>query len=453
MLLDLIKLRLHELAIILISLWGIFDLIYAPHPHYPKEVGLFPAFRMGQYTLLISEIMVWGFVGLFFIRVLEKVVKSGRINLAPKEFSFSVLIFLFLVILSLLQGLANRNLNLLAQFRVFFPNIVILIFLNLAISSNVEKIVFKITTLGGVLILILGMINFHFPGVLNNYTISAESYDIWFALYLVVWLFSISLSRLIFFKFNIYWILLTCLSTVVVLLHLTNKPIIFATFISGTVICLLGIFSKSRKAQFRTIVYSSLGFFVLISTFYMLSDSFKNEMVQTLARRYFKSEITHADEIGHAIVMSKLGGSEKDVSGGRIDIWKSYLKLAGAGIGVSPKGLGASAQINMHGAIFEDKPVHNRFVYLAYHFGFIAALIYVTIVFRFMKNGFVIFRHFRQIDCYGFSMDKLIGIFSFIIAVIASGMVGGPVNNPRFAWFFWFFVFVILKRWQKLQLF
>ena len=106
----------------------------------------------------------------------------------------------------------------------------------------------------------------------------------------------------------------------------------------------------------------------------------------------------------------------------------------------------------MHGAYFKDKPTHNRIVYLAYHFGFIAALIFVIIVYRFIKNGFLIFRCYRPIDCNGFSMDKLIGIFSFTVAVIASEMIGGPVNNPRFAWFFWFFVFVILKRWQKLKL-
>ena len=120
------------------------------------------------------------------------------------------------------------------------------------------------------------MINFYFPGVINNYTIKAESYDIWFALYLVVWLFSISLSRLIFLKFNIFWFFLMGTSTVVVLLHLTNKPIIFATFISGVVIFLLGIFSKIRVVRFRTIVYCILGLFALISGFYMISGSFKN---------------------------------------------------------------------------------------------------------------------------------------------------------------------------------
>ena len=86
-----------------------------------------------------------------------------------------------------------------------------------------------------------------------------------------------------------------------------------------------------------------------------------------------------------------------------------------------------------------------------HNFGFMAALIFVIIVFRFIKNGFHIFKRYRPLDCYGFSMDKLIGIFSFTVAVLASEMIGGPLNNPRFAWFFWFFVFVILKRWQKLK--
>ena len=171
-------------------------------------------------------------------------------------------------------------------------------------------------------------------------------------------------------------------------------------------------------------------------------------MIQILASRYFKSEITHAGEIGYAIAMSKLGGSEKDVSGGRIDIWKSYLHQACAGFGFSPKGLGSSIQVTMHRTIWRNFPAHNRAVYFAYHFGFIAAFIFVLIVFRFIKNGFLTFRHYRQIKCDGFQMDELIGIFSFIIAAIAAEMIGGPVNNPRFAWFFWFFVLVLLERWR-----
>ena len=182
----------------------------------------------------------------------------------------------------------------------------------------------------------------------------------------------------------------------------------------------------------------------------MLSDSFKTEMVEILASRYFKTEITHADEIGYAIAMSRLGGSEKDASGGRIDIWKSYLSQASEGIGFSPKGFGASILVNMHGRIWENFPAHNQAVYFAYHFGFIAALIFVLIVVRFIKNGFQTFIRYRQIKCNGFHMDELIGIFSFIIAVIAAELiVGGPVRNARFAWFFWFFVLVLLRRWKR----
>lgn len=146
-----------------------------------------------------------------------------------------------------------------------------------AISPNVEKIVFQITTLGGIVILFLGWVNFYFPDIINKFTIGAELYDIWFALYLVVWLFGISLSRLIFFKFDLFWFMLMGLSTAVAFFYLTNKPILFVIFIAGMVIFLLGLFSQSRKVRLRTIVLFGLGIFLLTSTFFGLSDSIRTE--------------------------------------------------------------------------------------------------------------------------------------------------------------------------------
>jgi O-antigen ligase len=95
----------------------------------------------------------------------------------------------------------------------------------------------------------------------------------------------------------------------------------------------------------------------------------------------------------------------------------------------------------------EAFPAHNTVAYIAYHGGLIAAVLYVAIIARFLLEGF---KRVHRIDVSTdfLSRPEIVGVFAFIVGIIAVSLVGGPLLDYRLSWFFWFLTAALIKRWN-----
>jgi len=417
-----------EMMIIFISILVILELFYAPHAGHSKILGEFPLIQVMGYSFLITELFISGFIIIGLFKVMLKVLKSKKISLGPSSFQPFILVFGFSLFLSLMLGIFNSNLGLLSHFReMVFPLFLYLIFTNLNISESTEKQVFNIFLTGLSMIMISNFIIYFYPDFFDSILPSFGLIS-WYTLTLIILVFCISFSKIVFGNFNLLWFLLCAFSVLTIVLHLV-KPVIWA-FLWGFVCLLLIGFKNKVLINIRQVSIILIILFFVIITIINFPQSRKSEMLHTIVYRYLN--------IGR-------GEVEGDLSTGRFEIWNRYLLKSLHGFGISPRGFGNLTEIEVLGRSMIDKGAHNILVYYSYHGGYITSISLLILIIKYILFGFKKLNY--EFRCKGlFQRYELIGIFAFTISILSINMVNLMIADWRTAWIFWFCVVLFLKR-------
>jgi len=276
-------------------------------------------------------------------------------------------------------------------------------------------------------------------------------------LVLTIFALDVAMAKLIFSKFSFKWLFLLVLCLTNLFYHITLKSAIVGFLLSFAL--MLFIKMKDRglaRAKIIVVIFCVAGFsytlFVYGTDFLpkklMYQISFKDQVARTIAWRYFKSEVSLAEDFD----LATISRSEGDISSNRFRIWKAYLILSLKNFGVAPQGFG-------HGGIFGVKidetghvqGAHNLFFFFAFNSGLIAALLFLALIVRYIYLNILVLSSLKP-GIYGrFTREELIALFSFSVTILGISMFEGSIHNLHVASIFWFSVAVLLKRYDALH--
>ncbi|WP_251952458.1 hypothetical protein [Salinibacter ruber] len=425
------------------------EFLYAPQIPAWNTAGVFPSIPIGV-RFSVGEALVGTFVVIVGGYVFGgRAFRSGRIHIAPFGYKALTGLFLLSVVLSLGVGIVLRAPGLVTEVREFIiPGLLFFIFVNLTFEYSTEYKIVRMFYWTGIASLLLGVVVFFAPSSIpgNMFTLSEGGF--WVALYAGVFSAVWAATRLLWngFTWENSFIVLGALG--VFLLWIGNKPIIFTFFVSVGALTLTALLSKESSivSRARNLVIALPS--ILVFAFYVIPASAKNALVKTFAWRYLKiQDVSSLQELQTNFASAE---QKQDLSAGRFDIWGSYFQDAVSGLGLAPDGLGGAANVYtpLHG-YRPGFPAHNTVAYLSYHAGYVAAIAYVLIVGFFLYQGFRYLPRQRWQNGV-FEKADLVALFSFVVGIIAVGLVGGPLKDFRLAWFFWFSVAVLIRRWSTL---
>lgn len=442
--------RIREFAILLIVSTLILELFYQPNIGFMKSIGVFPAFKILGWTLLTSEFLIFTFIGIGILYVLENMRRSGRITFAPKIYSpLPELIGLFIFV-SCIMGLTNPFFtNLFRQ--MLLPVIFYIVYINMNISLYWEKRFFKILILGLIGLTAISLMDYYEINFLSNFR---KQYPInkylglWNVTILTVLAFNVAAARLLFSRFDFRWLSVLVLCFINFFFHIQYKNSIFALLIS----CILLFYFKvkiSRHGLIKSLIIFC-GVVACISVFFMSMPSpFKDRTAKVVAVRYFKvDDVSRAEDFFKCILYSN---NRSDIMGDRIEVSKIFFKESLKGYGFAPYGFGFAAfeslQIDETVVI---QSAHNLIVLFALNSGIIVALIMVLLIIRYIYLNMKILSNLNP-GVYGqFTREDLIAMFCFSVSIIAESMFDITIRNIHVAWTFWFCVALLLKRWDIL---
>jgi hypothetical protein len=378
----------------------------------------------------------------------RRAFRGGRIYIAPFGYRTLTGLFLFSVVLSLVIGVALNAPTLDKEIREFIiPGMLLFIFINLQFDEDIEYAVVRVLYWTGIASLVVGFLVFFIPSSLPG-LLSPPQRGFWIVLYAGIFSATWAAARLLWRGFVWKDGLLVLAALGVFLLHITHKPILFTFFVSLGALVVAALRSKEAEIISRARNLSIALPSILVTLFIVIPQSILNEFIKIFAWRYLKfKNISSLEELQSSFGQAKRA---QDVSAGRFGIWQSYFQDAASGLGLAPDGMGGAAEVYMplHG-YQPGFPAHNTVAYLSYHAGYFAAIAYVLIVGLFLYQGFRYLPSRRRQDNV-FETADLVAIFAFTVGIIAVGLVGGPLKDYRLAWFFWFSVAVLLRRWSAL---
>ena len=428
----------------LISVMAGIELLYAARSGVWKSNAVFPAIPIG-IRLTVTELVIASFIvfiGGFYVS--KRIFETGRVRLAPPGYKRLTVAYIFTLLIAVGIGVLLRAPDLFTEARVFLiPGSLFFIFLNLPINSQLEEWVIRWFYRVGITSFIFGLLMHASPAVESVITYPIEY---WMALYAGTFAWCVAIARLLWrgFAWEATGVLL--LGIAVIFVFLTHKPIVFTMLVTMGVLVLVAMRSgkKSVKKRAWRVALSTPA--LIISTLLVLPQAIFNQLVGIFARRYLKIwAVSSAQDLQNSL--SKIG-QRQDLSAGRFDIWQSYFSESLGGFGLPPDGFGGIPIVytSLHGWR-EAFPAHNTVAYIAYHGGLIAAVLYVIIIARFLPDGF---NRVHRIDISDDFLNRpeIVGVFAFIVGIIAVSLVGGPLLDYRLSWFFWFLTAVLVKRWN-----
>jgi hypothetical protein len=373
------------------------------------------------------------------------VSKTGRLRLAPEGYQALTGFYLLVLVIAVGMGVLHRSPDLVTEARVFLiPGSLLFIFLNLPVTARLEAWVLRWFYKVGVVAFGFGLLMQVSPTLRSLITFPTAY---WLALYAGVFTWSIVVARLLWNGFSWSSLGLLLMGIAVLFVFLSNKPIVFTMLVVLAV--LTGIALRSDESRVRTRAWGvTLAIpSVIVATLLVLPQSIINQLVGIFARRYLKIwAVSSVQDLQSSL--SEVGQAQ-DLSAGRFEIWQSYFSEASAGFGLAPEGFGGIPTVttSLHG-VTQGFPAHSTIAYLAYHAGIIAAILYGIIILRFLIEGFQRI-HRLDIENDYLSRPEIVGVFAFVVGLIAVGLVGGPLMDYRLAWFFWFLTAALVKRWNQ----
>lgn len=435
--------------VILISLWAGFEFLYAPQVSRWNTAAIFPSIPVG-IRLTVGELIVSLFVVIIggYI-VTRRIAQTGRIRLAPRpRYASMVGVFLLSLAISMSIGVLLGSPKFFHELRAFaIPGSLFFIFLNLKLEVVEEKVK-NVFYLVGITSLLIGPFVVLFPDLIGN-VIKFPIKGYWVALYASVFSTSICTASILWKGWRWKPSLVLALAVVVYAMFLTNKPVVFTFFVAQAAIFFVAFRARDSQVIRRARRLAIAIPVILVGAFLATPPSVKSKLVATFARRYLKVwSVKSVDELRKSF--SKIGTGSHDLSAGRFDIWQGYFTDALSGLGLAPKGFGglATVQTGLHG--FEKGyPAHSTIAYLSFHGGYIPAIAYILIIALFLYEGFWYLPRARA-GTLRFHKSEYVAIFGFVVALIAVGLVGGPLGDYRLAWFFWFLVALLVKQWTLL---
>lgn len=434
--------------LLLVSTGCALEFLYAPKVSVWNAAQAFPSIPVGV-RFSIMEALVGTFViiigGYVFAR---RTFRGGRIYIAPTGYRGLTGLLLFSIILSFGIGIALSSPTLDKEIREFLiPGMLLFIFLNITVDVTIEYAVIQVFYWTGIGSLVVGSLVFFIPSSVPD-LLTPPQRGFWIVLYAGIFSATWAAARLLWRGFAWKDLLLVLSALGVFLLHVTHKPIVFTFFVSLGALVVAALLSKEAEIISRARKLSLALPSILVTAFVVIPQSVLNEFINIIAWRYLKIQnISSFEEL-----QSSFGqvGQRQDLSAGRFAIWQSYFQDAVSGLGLAPDGLGGAAEVYtpLQGYL-PGFPAHNTVAYLSYHAGYVASISYVLIVGLFLYQGF------RSLPCRGrhdsvFETVDLVAIFAFTVGIIAVGLVGGPLKDYRLAWFFWFSVAVLVRRWSAL---
>lgn len=431
-----------EFLIFLVILTLICELFYHPGIDEMKSIGEFPAIKILGFTFLTSEILIFSFIGIGTLHLFEKIRRSGKVFFAPQIY-FPLPEFLFLFIfVSCLMGFSNTYFTTIFR-QMLLPVIFYVAYINTNISFYWEKRFFKIIILGLIGLTAVSLTDYYGLNILSNFRqLSVDKlFGLWHVTILTVLLFNVAAARLLFSRFDFRWLLVLLLCFFNFFFHIQFKNSIFALFISCILLFYFNI-KISRRGLMKSLVLLC-GVIVFISiSFISLSNSVKNYMVHTVANRYFKAEVRGVDDF-----LKEGFKPTRDITGGRLNIWKIYFKESLKGYGFAPNGFGHIGFIGLK--IDESgymQSSHNLIALFAINSGIIVAAMMVLLIIHYIYLNIKMLSKLKP-GVYGeLTREDLIAMFCFSVSIIAESMFDTSIRNIHVAWVFWFCVALLLKR-------
>lgn len=439
-----------------ISVGIILELFYAPDIPAVKTAGVFPAVKVAGFTFSALEIIVFGFIGIGLIYLLQKASVKGTINLGPKIYSSLTLWIILLIVANLFTGFfIFRNPRFIGHLRgMLLPPLLFIVFLNINISPYFEKRIFKFIIFGLIGLIAIFMLEFFGLKFFDYFRAGDEYRGLLYFQFLSVLVFNLAAAKLLFSKFRFGWLCILLLSFFNIALRITGKPAIFTLLVS----CCVLLYLKMRNSRFGSIkvfFITSIAIFLIAISFMSIPQRFKDYATFVFASRYLKAvpRASSAEYVEDFVFDSEIFevAKRKDLSAGRFGIWKFYLKESLEGYGMSPYGFGHDTYVDWGTGAAFGKSAHNLLVYFAYQCGLITAIIMLLLIIVFIFSNMKALSKLET-GLYGqFSREEIIAIFSFVVSVIAVNMLGVTIDCVELAWFFWFCVVVLVKRWGILR--
>jgi hypothetical protein len=179
-----------------------------------------------------------------------------------------------------------------------------------------------------------------------------------------------------------------------------------------------------------------------------MNDEQKTLLINTFSKRFLKAPAYDTDELVNNLFSMKSSGG-KDFSAGRFDLWESYIiEVADTPIISDNFGYKKWTKLSAMSDNEVNFAAHNSIAHYTYYAGYIAGLSLALIMLYFIRTTFryknrLIYYNIAQ--KYNIKEYEFYGILSFIYAIIGNELVGGPLSNAKFSWFWWLLVVFVLK--------
>jgi hypothetical protein len=440
-----------EWVLLGISALCIGELLYAPHLALLKDWGGAPALRFPGVTTSIAELAVMCFIAVGGLMVLQRCALRKTIDLGPPRVRVLVAVLLVALSFSVALGVALGNREFARDFRMeLLSPLLFLIFLNLNLSETFEAELWKVLVAGSTLILAEVLLFYLAPGLIGVTTVPRAIFSTWYALVVVLLVAAVSLARLVFRGFSVWWTAAAAAAVVTVTLYLSAKPVVLGLLVILLLIPSLALASKRLVIIMRGVAIVVAIPLLVAAGVAVTPASLQVELGRTLAARFLKqTNVRDVEDLRLALDVVTSGAGD-DITEGRFDIWQMYVAQTPDGLGFAPAGFGHAPPMRIEGRSTVGFPPHNLLVYYGYHGGLLSALSILGLIAWFGLAGFAFVsqrlpRQFHLLDDY-----QLIGGYAFILSVTTISLVTttAHANDLRVGWVYWMVAVVIVRRFR-----
>lgn len=440
-----------NILIIFISLWCAIEFIISPYPYYGKEHSVFPTIGIGGLHFDLSELLIYSFIGfgLFLIYIKFLKTKSLKITLGYGYHKYLVLSFITVLLASMAIGYLNRGSEFMTMIRVHAILLVFFIFMNIYNVKNIISFIVKIVYWTGiieVLIYLLSLVGLP----LWTITIYPDKLSYigyaWYGLYLSIFSYALLLNKIIIGKkISILEYIFIFLILLAVIINISAKPIVLGMFIVTFTTFLF--YFKNNIKRVKIGIISMFIVFSPVFIYQAMNDEQKTLLIYTFSIRFLKlPAYSWSDVIDNFSHLQASGG--KDISAGRFELWRGYIKdVADTPIVSDNYGHKHWTYLTAIGRKI-DYPAHNSIAHYTYYAGYIAGISLVLMILYFIRGTFKYKNrliYYIIAKKYNLQEYEFYGILAFIYAIIGNEMVGGPLSNGKFSWFWWLLVVFVLK--------
>jgi len=422
----------------------IFELFYQPNIDILKSTGGLTVVNVFGFTFLISEILIYAFIGVGILYVLEKIRRSGTISFGPKAFFPLPLLIFTLILVSFFAGISNSGFLIQVR-RMLLPPLFYLIIINIDISDIWEKKYFEILVIGFIGLTAISLLDFF--GLDHVFSFRkpqlVDRFGFRQLTMLTILPFNVAVAKLLFSKFSFKWLAISilCMSNIVLRLDLKS------CFVGLLISCVFLFYFKiefSRSGFKKVAIIASSVILIIVIIFSITPIQFKNKMARVVAWRYFQADIYTAEEFEISIFRSAL---TKDLSRTRFDVWKIYLIESLKGYGFAPYGFayGDIFGLKIYEYGYTQGP-HNLLVFFAFNSGILTALLLLALIIRYTYVNMLALTRAAPGSYRQFNREELIAVFCFSVSIIGTSMVEGSIRNLHVAFTFWLCVAILTRR-------